>query len=283
MVSVEQAVVTGYKLIWKNKKLLLIPLIWELVRLALAFLGLNVGGFGTGAGQFYLPLALPKLWFSIDDILPLPVMGPSLVGAFYPTLQLNSGVKMLIFLRLLPLVAFGAFLKGGYLGWIKGLFAGNSLSWQIFFEQGKKYFHRFFVLELLILIGYLILWFLLGKTGTIAPFIQKTGIMFVQLMFLVTSAWVIFADSSLFRAMQQSVGTFLQYGQIIIPFALAGIVINGLIAIPINWSMGNWLGLLIGTFLYLAVAGGLSVGLMYLFSGLEYSPDWKTQTKEKRA
>lgn len=276
MVTVEQAIVTGYKLIWKYKRLILIPLIWEGLRLLTLLLGSDLGGFGQGAGQFYLPLALPKLWFSIDDILPLPALGPSLVGAFYPTLQLSSQAKMLILLQILPLLAIGAFLKGGFLGWIKGLFAGIPLKWSDLGEHGKKYFHRFFLLELVILITQFIGWNLLNQTGSFAPFVQKFSYMLIHLLFMVTGAWIVFADYSLSRAIRESVRTFLAYGQNLIPFALAGILINGLIAVPLNWAMGSWLGLVAGVVIYVPVASGLSVGLMYLFSGLEYSREWNT-------
>lgn len=276
LVSVEQAVITGYKLIWKYKKLLLIPLIWEALRLIMLWLGLNLGGFGQGAGQFYLPLALPKLWFSIDDVLPLPALGPSLVGAFYPTLHLTSEDKMLIFMKILLLSVPGALLKGGFLGWIKDIFAGIPLKWSGLAEHGKQYFHRFFMLELVVLLANLIGWFLINQTGAFAPFVQKFTYMVIHLLLMVTGAWIVFADYSLWGAMSESIRTFLTYGQKLIPFALAGILINGLIAVPLNWAMGNWVGLGVGILIYLVVGSGLSIGLMYLFSGLEYSQEWKT-------
>jgi len=273
MVTAEQSLVTGFRLIFKNKILFLIPLTWEVMRGILVALGMNLGGWWPVEPKFFLVFAMPRSWPRLDYLLPQPVTGPSLGHLARPDIGQDpfSDLRALALVIILTLIS--AYLKGGFLGLLKKALAGGKLGTEGFFSNGNKFFDRFLKLELVILLTEGVYWwYLYPATKEVYPVWVLSlvcGYTLVHLFFLFTSTAIAFQDLSIAQAIKKSWTTLKSHGRVVIPFVLYGALINGLVAIPLNWAVSTVPGLLGAAAVYAVVGSGLAAGLMYLYSGVE--------------
>ncbi|MDA8234640.1 MAG: hypothetical protein M0Z31_07585 [Clostridia bacterium] len=273
MVTAEQSLVTGFKLIYKNKIIFAFPLVWELFRALLVTVGLNLGGWWPVEPRFYLVFTMPRSWPALDYLLPQPVTGPSLAHLARPDLGLEpfSDLKALALIVILTVI--GAYLKGGFLGLVKNALAGQELNIKDFLEYGIKFFNRFLKLGLILLLAEGVYWwYMFPAAKEVQPVIILSlisGYTLIHLVMLFTSVAIVFQDLPLWDGVKKSWTTLRVHGRVVIPFVLYGALVNGLVAIPLNWAVSTVPGLLGAAGIYAIVGSGLAAGLMYLYSGVE--------------
>ena len=209
----------------------------------------------------------------MDYLLPQPVTGPSLAQLARPDFGLEPFGDLKALALVIILIIIGAYLKGGFLGLIKNALAGHDLKKKDFMEYGFKFFNRFLKLALIFLLAEGVYWWhMIPAAKEVQPVIILsliTGYTLVHLFLLFTSIAIVFQDLTLWGGVKKSWTTLQKHGSIVIPFVLYGALVNGLVAVPLNWAVSTVPGLLGAAGIHAIVGSGLAAGLMYMYSGVE--------------
>lgn len=263
MVTVRSAIQVGFRLVNKNRRLLIVPLVWEYVRALLIYGGFSMGAFWPPSAGFFVRFALPVSWPSLDRILPTPLLSPDF--ALLLTGRL-AGKEVSFLLAILAYALLDSLARGWFLLALREAFAGQKVQLVSAFYGAFSYLNRFFILRLLTLVGLLCLtafakqfpyvprgvWELLLTLGTLSA-------TFVDLV-------IIFTKTPMPMAYLKGFGLIERVGAQLISFLIWGSIINALVSIPLNWAVGTLPGLLLADALYIYLGVMLSAALMYLFT-----------------
>lgn len=263
MVSVRSAIQVGFHLVNKNKRLLIIPLAWELIRALLLLAGFSLGSPWPPEPRFFVRFAIPASWPSFDQILPGPVLSPDF--AFLLTGRL-AGKEGWFLGAVLLYAFFDSLARGWFLVALRDAFAGQKVQLITAFRKSVTYLNQFFILRLLVLVGLLLVtalamrfpylpqgfWDMVMALGAI-------GVTFVDLV-------ILYGDTPMPSALFRGIGILGKVGTPVVSFLIWGSVINAALSVPLNWAVGFFPAFVIadGLFMYAGVV--LSAGLMYLFT-----------------
>ncbi|MFZ3171545.1 MAG: hypothetical protein WA118_06150 [Carboxydocellales bacterium] len=263
MVTVRSAIQVGFRLVNKNKQLLIIPLAWEVIRALLLFSGFSLGSSWPLEPRFFIRFAIPASWPTFDTILPSPVLSPDF--AFLLTGRLQ-GLEWVFLGGIVLFAILDSLARSWFLVTLQNAFVGEGVQYKIAFYQAAKFINQFIILRLIVLVGFLLItalaikfpfmppgfWDMLCALGTIT-------ITFVDLV-------IIFGNSPMPSALFKGIGILGKVGVPLVSFLIWGSVINAALSIPLNWAVGFFPAFVVGIGIFMYAGVVLSAGLMYLFT-----------------
>lgn len=263
MVTVRSAIQVGFRLVNKNKKLLVVPLIWELTRALLLLGGFSLGSPWPLEPRFFVRFAIPASWPSFDQVLPSPVLSPDFAPLLTGRLK---GIEGWFLGAVLLYSLFDSLARGWFLVALQDAFAGQKVQLRAALRKSFRYLNQFFILRLLVLVA-LLLVTALAKRFPYLPqgfwdMVLALGAIAITFVDLV----ILYGNTPMPSALFRGIGILGKVGTPVLSFLIWGSVINAALSVPLNWTVGFFPAFVIadGLFMYAGIV--LSAGLMYLFT-----------------
>lgn len=263
MVTVRSAIQVGFRLVNKNKKLLLIPLAWELTRVLLLLGGFSLGSSKLPEPRFFIRFAIPVSWPSFDQILPSPVLSPDF--AYLLTGRLK-GMEGWFLGAVLLYSILDSLTRGWFLVTLQQAFAGEGVKLKTALGKAIRLLNQYFILRLLVLVALLFVtaleqrfpylplgfWDMICAIGTIS-------LTFVDLV-------ILFGNTPMPSALFRGMGILGKIGAPVVSYLIWGSIINAALSVPLNWAVGYFPAFVIADSIFIYAGVVLSAGLMYLFT-----------------
>jgi len=244
----------AFRRLSQNLMLFVLPLVLDA---ALFVYGLSQHGFGAGTKMSFkiaLTVGLP----SVGQILDRPVVADPL------TLPLSGGaiISGTVLLAMLVFLVVSAFIQAGYVGLLQDAAGNGRTEISRFFQYGSEFFVRFFLLNLLIFVFFLI------AGGLLIAVFRMAGVFLFLLVFLILRVMFVYLEFTIVtdnlplgQAFSRSLGYFRRRVPETVTVIAAILILNFVFALLMNavWQLPVFLVL---TLIWLYLAAGLQLALM---------------------
>ncbi len=247
----------------KHKKILLIPLVWELTRALLLYFGYTLGTPWPLENKFFLRFAVPASWPTIDQILPVPVLSPDFTFLLQGRLKGMEGwfLGAVLLYALLDSLA-----RGWFLIILKDVFSGKGVHFIVAFGRSWAYLNQFLILRLLMLVVMLGLAELAKTFSTIPPGLWDMLLACLGILLTFVDLVIIFGNITMPTALGKGIGLLASIGPPAIGLLVWGSIINATLSIPLNYTVAFFPAFMLAIAIFTIAGVILSVGLMYIFT-----------------
>ncbi|HEX3031210.1 MAG TPA: hypothetical protein VHS59_03055 [Bacillota bacterium] len=263
MVTVRSAIQVGVRLINKNPKLLLIPLIWHLISSLLLYAGLTPGAAWPLDSRFFLRFALPASWPGIDQVLPVPALSPDFAALLTGRLV---GEGVLFFSKVVAFVILDSLARSWFLVSLRNTFVGKRNSMSTNLGESLTYLNSFIILRLITLAAMLLLTAVARNIPGLPAAFWDIPITLGTLAVLPADMVLVFSKYTMPDALLKGLSLLKALSNPLLRFLLTAAMINGVLSVPINWATGFFPAFVLGGWVFDYFGVILSAGLMYIFT-----------------
>jgi hypothetical protein len=214
----------------------------------------------TGSTHFTLKLTLQMGLPSISAVTEQTVMPGSVQIAGVGGLSGSSALGVLVYLALF--LVLQALLQGGYIGLLYEATNGRKLSMASFIAYGRRFFGRFLLLDIVVLV----VLFLIGGLATMA--LRTPGVilfaivsLLLRVLFLFLEFTLVAENCTILEAFYRSRDAFRRRTPITLPLVAVAVIVNVIAGLLVNalWHPFFFLILLI---VYDIFGAGLQLAFM---------------------
>lgn len=263
MVTGRGAVITGFKLLNKHKYFLILPVMWELLKVLSFYFGFGFHIPWPAQWGFYLNFSLPRLWPSLDQILPRPLLGPD-YSVVIMELANNKAGWVLVFFA--GYILIDAIVRSMFLLLIKAKIGGLKVEVGKFIREVREVLGKFILLRVITVLGAIIL-ALFERDTNWPPGVTLMLILLGNLALAFVDLAIVYQKVNVTRALAVNMYILQAFPRPVFELFIWGMIINGLVSVPINWAIGSLVGLIGSVLIYNYVAISLALAMLYIYTG----------------